>query len=134
MHPPIGNLLRTVSKDYKVPGTNTILYRNQPIFIPTYAIQHDPEYYPNPEEFLPERFLPDEMAKRTNVTYLPFGEGPRNCIGERFGKMQTRIGLVTLLKQFKFTDCSKTLPKMIYSAKNFIMSPEGGMWLHMEQI
>lgn len=74
MHSPIGIVLRTVSKDYKVPGTNTILYKNQLIFIPTFAIQHDPEYYPNPEEFLPERFAPDQMAKRENVTYLPFGE------------------------------------------------------------
>jgi cytochrome P450 len=50
--------------------------------IPVYALHHDPKYYPEPERFDPERFNEDEKANRHRYVYLPFGEGPRICIGK----------------------------------------------------
>ena len=52
------------------------------IIIPVYGIHLDQKYYDNPEEFRPERFTEEEKAKRPNYTYLPFGDGPRVCIGK----------------------------------------------------
>lgn len=46
-----------------------------------YSIHNDPKYYPNPEVFDPERFTTEEKDKRPNGTFLPFGDGPRHCIG-----------------------------------------------------
>jgi cytochrome P450 len=53
-----------------------------PPFIPIYVLHHDPKYYPEPERFDPERFNEDVKAKRHHYVYLPFGEGPRICIGK----------------------------------------------------
>lgn len=58
---------------------------------------------------------------------MPFGDGPRNCIGSRFGLMQTRVGLVTLIQNFEFSVCDQTSVPLVISLKNFILTPEGGV-------
>lgn len=73
--------MRKCGQDYKIPETDSVLEKDTNIFIPVHAIHRDPEFYPNPEVFDPERFSDDGKKNRRPFTYLPFGEGPRNCIG-----------------------------------------------------
>jgi cytochrome P450 family 6 len=54
------------------------------ILIPVMALHHDPKYYPDPERFDLERFSEVEKKKRPHFSYLPFGEGPRICIGKSY--------------------------------------------------
>lgn len=56
--------------------------KNTFIIISNFGIQRDPEYYPDPMKFDPERFTKENKACRPSVTHLPFGEGPRICLGE----------------------------------------------------
>jgi cytochrome P450 family 6 len=58
------------------------LRKGTPVYLPVMGIHHDPQYYPEPERFDPERFTEENKKSRPHFTYLPFGEGPRNCIGE----------------------------------------------------
>jgi len=74
-------LLRVATQDYKVPGKSLIIEKGQKIVIPSFSIHHDPKYYPNPNNFDPERFTAEEKSKRLNGTFIPFGDGPRQCIG-----------------------------------------------------
>nr|CAD7398205.1 unnamed protein product [Timema poppensis] len=80
-YPALPFLDRNVQVDYKIPGTNDILEKGTTVFIPTFGIHYDPEYYPNPEKFDPERFSAKNKNDIPKYAYLPFGEGPRNCIG-----------------------------------------------------
>jgi len=64
-----------------VPEDTLIIEKGQKIVIPMYSIHHDMKYYPNPTTFDPERFSTEEKSKRINGIYIPFGDGPRNCIG-----------------------------------------------------
>lgn len=81
-HPPVPVLLRQCVIDYKVPGTDVTVEAGTKVEVPVYSLQHDPEFYPEPEKFDPERFTDENKGKRHPYVYLPFGEGPRICIGE----------------------------------------------------
>jgi len=75
-------LSRECSKPYKIPGTDTVLEKGVLVFIPVTALHYDSKYYPEPDKFDPERFSEEENQKRRHYVYLPFGEGPRICIGK----------------------------------------------------
>lgn len=79
-YPPLPMLNRICVKPYRVPGTEVVIEEGTPVIISLLGLQRDPEYYPEPLKFDPERF-----SNENNIvpyTYLPFGDGPRNCIGE----------------------------------------------------
>jgi cytochrome P450 family 6 len=85
-YPIVSFLERMTINDYKLPPSasndNAKLQRGIGVYIPVYGIHHDPEYYPEPERFDPERFTAENIRNRPQCTYLPFGEGPRVCVGE----------------------------------------------------
>ena len=72
-----------VTKPYQIPGSSLKLPVGQRVHIPVYGLHHDPKYFPKPECFNPENFSREAKAARPHYTYLPFGEGPRNCIGKQ---------------------------------------------------
>lgn len=81
MHPPIAQLERVCTQDYILPDSNLLLKKGTTVQIPVIGLHYDPDYYPDPYKFDPNRFSLEEKAKRSHYVYLPFGTGPRNCIG-----------------------------------------------------
>jgi cytochrome P450 family 6 len=132
-YPPGPNLSRECTKDYKIPGTDVVLEKGMTAFIPTLALHHDPKYYPEPERFDPERFNEEEKAKRHHYVYLPFGEGPRICIGMRFGLMQTKVGLVSLLSKYQFRVSKKTPLHIVFDPRSNALLSKGGLWLQIRK-
>ncbi|KAJ6628967.1 putative cytochrome P450 6a14 [Pseudolycoriella hygida] len=132
-YPPVASLHRMVTKDYKLPNGSIITQGNF-LFIPTYAFHHDPENFPNPNRFDPNRFSDENKAGRHPFAYLPFGEGPRICVGLRFGLIQTKVGLAMLLRHFKFGICNKTNVTLKIDNIHMLYVPLGEVWLNMERI
>ena len=62
-------------------------------WIPIFAIHRDEKFYPDPEKFGPERFNDENKATLNPSVYLPFGAGPRNCIGSRFALLEGKVVL-----------------------------------------
>ena len=71
------------------------------ILIPVAKIHRDPRHYPDPEKFDPDRFLPQMKAARDPLAYLPFGQGPRQCIGMRMAFLEIKMALVHVLRKVK---------------------------------
>lgn len=80
-YPPLPLIPRVCKKDYTIPNTSLTIQKGTSVHIPIFGIHRDPMYYPKPEVFDPERFSPQQIAQRPEFTFLPFGEGPRVCIG-----------------------------------------------------
>ncbi|XP_017126250.1 probable cytochrome P450 6a14 [Drosophila elegans] len=133
-HPLLPHLIRECNRDYKVPHTDIVLDNGVNALIPVHNIHHDPEIYPEPEKFDPSRFDPEEVKSRHPMAYLPFGDGPRNCIGLRFGKVQAKVGLVSLLRSFQFSVSKRTEVPLILSKKSFLLATENGLFLKVEAI
>ncbi|KAL1382849.1 hypothetical protein pipiens_013188 [Culex pipiens pipiens] len=133
-HPPLDNTFRTNEVDYVIPGTNYTIPAGTFVQIPIYAIQRDPDNFPEPDKFDPDRFLPEAVKSRHPYAYIPFGEGPRICIGMRFGLMQAKLGLATLLANFQFSTSPRTSVPLVYDPPSITLGPKGGMYLRIERV
>ncbi|KAI1896150.1 hypothetical protein AGOR_G00091840 [Albula goreensis] len=78
------------------------------VSIPIYPLHHDPDLWPEPELFKPERFSKENKESMDPYIYLPFGAGPRNCIGMRFALVLMKLAVVQILQNFSFATCDET--------------------------
>lgn len=81
LFPSLGTLHRVCARPYTIPELGITLDPGVKIIVPVQAIQNDEKYFENPSQFMPDRFN-DTSVERHKYAYLPFGEGPRSCIGE----------------------------------------------------
>ncbi|RZC38786.1 p450 domain containing protein, partial [Asbolus verrucosus] len=134
MYPPASLTNRKCVKDYKVPDDDITIEKGTSVIIPILGIHYDEEYYPNPEKFDPERFTEENKNSRHPYAHLPFGEGPRNCIGMRFGLMQAKVGLTSMIRNFQFTVSRKTKEPLKMQVNSVILAAEGDVWLDAQKI
>lgn len=119
--PPATRSQRTASQDYVLGDTEITIPKGMVVEIPVYAIQHDAENFPDPEEFRPERFLNDEVKP---YTYLPFGAGPRNCIAMRLALTEAKLCLLHVLRRFELSVCDETLVPMQFKQSTGLLQPK----------
>lgn len=103
------------------------------LLIPVCAIHHDPKYYPDPEVFDPERFSDENKDKIKAGTYLPFGIGPRNCIGSRFALLETKLLCYYLLLNFEIVVTEKTDIPLKLRKDTMMVLPENGFHVGLKK-
>ncbi|KAL4096794.1 hypothetical protein QTP88_021678 [Uroleucon formosanum] len=133
-YPPLVILFRKASQTYRVPNDSLIIEKGQKIIIPVYALHYDSKYYTDPEKFIPERFSVEEKAKRPSGIYLPFGDGPRICIGKRFAEIEMKLAFVEILTKFEVFPCEKTEIPLKYANNVITLMPKHGIWLRFNRI
>lgn len=109
LYPPVGMLARNVRRVDTL-GDREIL-PNDVVFLPIYALHRHQMWWEHPNEFDPDRFSPEAVRARDRYLYLPFGAGPRVCVGANFAMMQAHIILATLLTRFRFELGPNSLPR-----------------------
>nr|ATN95983.1 cytochrome P450 6CY18 [Aphis gossypii] len=131
-YPVVFALFRVATKSYCVPNDSLKIEKGQKIIIPTFSLHFDPRYFSDPEVFNPERFSNEEKAKRPNGVYIPFGDGPRICIGKRFAEIEMKLALVDILSKFEVEPCEKTEIPIQFSNLSLIVMPrDEKIWLKL---
>ena len=74
------------------------------------ALHTDPALWPNPHRFDPDRFLPEASHGRDRWQYLPFGAGPRSCIGDHFAMLEATLGLATIVRAVRVESLEPEFP------------------------
>ncbi|XP_075828826.1 cytochrome P450 3A11-like [Microtus pennsylvanicus] len=119
---PIGLRLERVCKqDVEIDGVH--VPKGSVVNVPVYALHHDPQYWPEPAEFRPERFSKENKGRINPYVYMPFGYGPRNCIGMRFALMNMKLALTKVLQNFSFQPSKETQIPLKLSQKP-MLQPE----------
>ncbi|XP_033348638.1 cytochrome P450 6k1-like isoform X2 [Bombus vosnesenskii] len=132
-YPPAPMLSRRCEHQYQIPGSKVELPVGMRVIIPIYGFHHDPDYYPDPATFDPERFTEENKRTRHPYTYLPFGEGPRNCIGMRFALLQIKVGVISFLRKHRVETCERTITPIKFSRRSLVTTSEKGFWLKIIQ-
>lgn len=126
LYPPGFRFAREVDHDCVVNGQ--FLPKGITVEIPAGFLHYDPEHWPEPEEFIPERFTPEAKASRHPFVYLPFGAGPRNCVGMRLAQLEIKMALVRLFQSFSIVACSETkVPLELKSSST--LGPKNGIYV-----
>ena len=125
LHPPIHAGNRSTARDlefqgYTLPAGTRVLFS-------IYLTHRRAADWPDPQRFCPERFAPDQP--RAPYTFLPFGAGPRFCIGAAFAEHEARLVLGALLRRFDFS----LLDRPVHGKMGATLEPKEGVWVVLQR-
>ncbi|XP_047005153.1 cytochrome P450 6k1-like [Schistocerca americana] len=134
MHPPVSFLDREAARDYKIPGADIVLPKGTGVVISVLGLHNDPRYWKEPQRFMPARFREENSKDRPSYTFLPFGEGPRLCLGMRVAYLQVKLALVHILNNFEVLPTPETPSSLRYEPSKLIGTPAGKVALRFRKI
>ena len=137
MYPVVVATDRICMKDFELPpalpsAKPYVVKKGEYIWIPVYGVQHDPDHFPEPDKFNPDRFLDNPKQIMNSGAFLSFGLGPRMCIGNRFALLEAKTLLFHVFANCELKPCSKTTIPMKLSKQGFAMTADGGFWFDVQ--
>ncbi|XP_059053420.1 probable cytochrome P450 6a13 [Achroia grisella] len=134
LYPALRAIFRRCNKPYKLPNSDVVIEEGTLVFVPIQAIHMDPQFYPEPEKFDPERFAPEKKAKFHPCQWMPFGEGPRKCLGARQGYIQSKLALIKMLQKYELVLDERTAVPLKLKTSCLVWAAEGGVWLKLREL
>ncbi|XP_059055547.1 cytochrome P450 6l1-like [Achroia grisella] len=133
LHPPYSVITRQCVNTYNY-DSSLLIDKRITINIPVDALHKDKIYYPKPEVFNPDRFLDNNNSNAHSFAYLPFGTGPRRCIGEQLSLQIVRRITSSILKQFEIEPCARTPQSLPVTDYNFGRVIDRDIWVNFKPI
>src|SRR6266567_2023913 len=127
LYPPAWGLARTVIKEFEIGGYRVPAGAN--VVMSTWIMHRDPRYFPEPEKFDPDRWLPEKVQGLPKFAYFPFGGGPRQCIGAAFAMMEATLLLATIAQRFRFR---RVAGHPIVPVPSFTLRPKYGIKMMLQ--
>ncbi|XP_073826612.1 cytochrome P450 6d1-like [Musca autumnalis] len=124
-YPGLPFLNRECTNDFQIPDMNFTIKKGTAIIVSLFGLHRDPEYFPNPMDFKPERFDHDVMEYNP-IAYMPFGEGPRHCIAQRMGVLNVKVALVKILANFNVQQLPRKEVEFRFHTTPVLL-PKGGL-------
>ncbi|XP_053113565.1 thromboxane-A synthase isoform X2 [Hemicordylus capensis] len=126
MYPPAFRFTREAAEDCIILGQN--IPAGVIVEIAVGHLHYNPRIWPEPEKFIPERFTVEAKQQRHPFSYLPFGAGPRGCVGVKLALMEIKITLLRILQKFRFETCPETqIPLQLKSQGT--LGPQNGIYI-----
>ncbi|CAN8020052.1 unnamed protein product [Ixodes persulcatus] len=101
------------------------------VFAPAWHIHRDPDSWPEPSRFLPDRFA-EEHPERHSLAFMPFGLGPRYCFGKRLALLEVKMALCAILRRYRVITSEETVNPIPVTVPNVTLRPVGGIKLKFE--
>lgn len=140
LFPPVSNLAKICTQETEFPGINggTLkIEKRMVVLIPVYEIHRNPAYYDKPNDFIPDRFLPENGGLKQyeeDCRYIAFGAGPRICIGKKFAKTQLKYALAVIVKNFDMSISHRMSDVIKFDPNQFILQPINGLWVNFKKL
>ncbi|XP_060077359.1 cytochrome P450 3A12-like [Ylistrum balloti] len=128
LYPCAPGTARMCTKDCTINGVE--FKEGMMIRVMAYTLYEDEEYFPQPQKFMPERFSSAARKERHPYTFIPFGQGPRICVGMKYGIILVKLALVKILQKYVIVPCSKTedpLPSVLRP----MLAPRHGVFVKL---
>ncbi|KAG7170940.1 cytochrome P450 6j1-like [Homarus americanus] len=132
LYPAAPVIERVCTKTYNVGGVEVEV--GMGVLVPVWSIHRDPQHWPQPQQFLPQRFLGAARSDIVPYTYLPFGAGPRSCIGMRFALLSVKVGLVSLLSNLEVQPCPSSPHPLPLDPRVLTLQPKDGVYVNLKSI
>nr|ATW72313.1 cytochrome p450 CYP4V38 [Brachionus calyciflorus] len=128
LFPSVPYFGRVISEDCNIGGYKVL--KGETAVIAAFMIHRDEKYFPDPEKFDPERFLPENSKDRHPYAYIPFSAGRRNCIGQRFAQMEEKVLLANILRKFELKSI-RTIEEL-EPVGDLILHPNNGIPIELK--
>ncbi|CAH0559377.1 unnamed protein product [Brassicogethes aeneus] len=142
-NPFIGALFKLCTEKFSYKPTKTSEFKDIEVtvdvgtvmVIPVKGLFLDPKYFDEPHKFNPERFLKENLKDdRSQGVFRPCGDGPRVCIGQKFGMLQIKSGVAHIIRAFSISVNPKTKEPLQFDPWHVTLSPKKGLWLNFQKI
>ncbi|CAH0380969.1 unnamed protein product [Bemisia tabaci] len=132
-YPTAGFIHRECTEPFHIPDSSIVVEKGVRLFISTCGLHRDPKYFPEPDKFDPDRFSKENIHKIVPGSYLPFGEGPRVCVGKQLALMNIKHMVMNLVSDYTLQTCEKTQNCLRTDPQKFFLGPKGEVWLRLKK-